>query len=261
MSADVGASAAVDLPAGTVDAGVGGAVAAGDVATVDTSVAAAADIPAGAVDVAAGASVAAVGVRRSMSVLAAAVDVPAGTVDVGLDTSVASTDVGAAVGVDAGAGNVSADVGVGPVNVGLDVGTGGVGLDLGLGTEDDSGSSGGCSAACSVAASVSDHSDRPRASLAYRRTDDSRADPAAARSGQLAPLEHSVADARSRLLQREVHSDIVLVGIDARSLADLRQWPWPRRYHARLLETHCGRTAPPRVRRRRLQRAHQRRGR
>jgi diguanylate cyclase (GGDEF)-like protein/PAS domain S-box-containing protein len=56
-------------------------------------------------------------------------------------------------------------------------------------------------------------------------------------AGQLAPFEHSVADARSRLLQREVPSDIVLVGIDARSLADLRQWPWPRRYHARLLET------------------------
>jgi len=56
-------------------------------------------------------------------------------------------------------------------------------------------------------------------------------------TGQLAPFEHSVADARSRLLQREVQSDIVIVGIDARSLADLRQWPWPRRYHARLLET------------------------
>jgi diguanylate cyclase (GGDEF)-like protein/PAS domain S-box-containing protein len=56
-------------------------------------------------------------------------------------------------------------------------------------------------------------------------------------AGQLAPFEHSVADARSRLLQRQVPSDIVLVGIDARSLADLRQWPWPRRYHARLLET------------------------
>ena len=55
-------------------------------------------------------------------------------------------------------------------------------------------------------------------------------------AGQLAPLEHSVADARSRLLQREVPSDIVLVGIDARSLQDLRQWPWPRRYHARVLE-------------------------
>ncbi|HKR37180.1 MAG TPA: EAL domain-containing protein [Steroidobacteraceae bacterium] len=56
-------------------------------------------------------------------------------------------------------------------------------------------------------------------------------------AGLLAPFEHRAADARSRLLQREVASDIVLVGIDARSLADLRQWPWPRRYHARLLET------------------------
>jgi diguanylate cyclase (GGDEF)-like protein/PAS domain S-box-containing protein len=56
-------------------------------------------------------------------------------------------------------------------------------------------------------------------------------------AGFLAPFEHRAADARSRLLQREVDSDIVLVGIDARSLADLRQWPWPRRYHARLLQT------------------------
>jgi diguanylate cyclase (GGDEF)-like protein/PAS domain S-box-containing protein len=56
-------------------------------------------------------------------------------------------------------------------------------------------------------------------------------------AGFLAPFEHRAADARSRLLQREVASDIVLIGIDARSLADLRQWPWPRRYHARLLET------------------------
>jgi diguanylate cyclase (GGDEF)-like protein/PAS domain S-box-containing protein len=56
-------------------------------------------------------------------------------------------------------------------------------------------------------------------------------------AGYLAPFEHRAADARSRLLQREVSSDIVLVGIDARSLADLRQWPWPRRYHARLLDT------------------------
>ena len=55
--------------------------------------------------------------------------------------------------------------------------------------------------------------------------------------GFLAPFENRAADARSRLLQRQVASDIVLVGIDARSLADLRQWPWPRRYHARLLET------------------------
>jgi diguanylate cyclase (GGDEF)-like protein/PAS domain S-box-containing protein len=56
-------------------------------------------------------------------------------------------------------------------------------------------------------------------------------------AGLLSAFEHRAADARSQLLQREVPSDIVLVGIDARSLADLRQWPWPRRYHARLLET------------------------
>jgi hypothetical protein len=143
VSADVGASAAVDVSAGTVDAGIGAAVTAGDVAAVDTSVAAAVDIPSGAVDVAAGATVAAGDVAAVDVGAAAAVDVPAGTVDVGLDTSVASTDVGAAVGVDTGAGNVSADVGVGPVDVGLDVGTGGVSLDLGLGAEDDSASSGG----------------------------------------------------------------------------------------------------------------------
>ncbi|HKS55551.1 MAG TPA: EAL domain-containing protein [Steroidobacteraceae bacterium] len=56
-------------------------------------------------------------------------------------------------------------------------------------------------------------------------------------AGFLSAFEHRAADARSHLLQREVASDIVLVGIDAHSLADLRQWPWPRRYHARLLET------------------------
>jgi hypothetical protein len=99
LSADVGTSAAINVPAGTVDVGVSGAVAATEAVTVDTSVAAAADVP-------------------------------AGTVNVAVDTSVASADVGAAVGVDAGTGNVGADVGVGTVNVGVDVGTSGVGLDV-----------------------------------------------------------------------------------------------------------------------------------
>ncbi|MGQ0833410.1 MAG: EAL domain-containing protein [Gammaproteobacteria bacterium] len=53
--------------------------------------------------------------------------------------------------------------------------------------------------------------------------------------GYLAFLEHKLADARARLLQREVSSDIVIVGIDARSLAELNEWPWPRRYHAELI--------------------------
>ena len=34
---------------------------------------------------------------------------------------------------------------------------------------------------------------------------------------------------------REVRSDIVIVGIDAASLAALDQWPWPRRHHAKLV--------------------------
>jgi hypothetical protein len=113
---DVGAGAAVDLPAGTVDTGIGAEVAAGNVAAVDTGVVAAVDVPAGAVDVAADATVAV--------------------------ADVAAVDVGAATAVDLAAGTVSADVGVGPVDLGLDVGSGGVGLDLGLGAEDDSSSTG-----------------------------------------------------------------------------------------------------------------------
>ena len=54
-------------------------------------------------------------------------------------------------------------------------------------------------------------------------------------AGQLSPLESFVADARARLLRHEVPSDIVIVGIDAHSLATLSQWPWPRRLHAELL--------------------------
>lgn len=55
-------------------------------------------------------------------------------------------------------------------------------------------------------------------------------------TGYLTPFEQRAADARARILQHEVDTDIVIVGIDARSLADLQQWPWPRRYHARVLE-------------------------
>lgn len=54
--------------------------------------------------------------------------------------------------------------------------------------------------------------------------------------GYLAPIEHRAADFRAQLLRHEVKSDITIVGIDAQSLADLQQWPWPRRYHARVLE-------------------------
>jgi diguanylate cyclase (GGDEF)-like protein/PAS domain S-box-containing protein len=59
---------------------------------------------------------------------------------------------------------------------------------------------------------------------------------AAHASGALRFLEDRASDLRARVLQREIASDLVIVGIDSRSLADLQQWPWPRRYHARVLE-------------------------
>jgi len=130
VSADVGASTAVNASAGTVDVGVSGAVAATNAVTVDTSVGAAANLPAGTVNVDAGASVAAAGLPVDASA-GAAVNVPAGAVDVGVDTSVASTNIDASVGVAAGASNVGADVGVAGVDVGVNVGTSGVGLDVG----------------------------------------------------------------------------------------------------------------------------------
>jgi diguanylate cyclase (GGDEF)-like protein/PAS domain S-box-containing protein len=49
-------------------------------------------------------------------------------------------------------------------------------------------------------------------------------------------LEYELADAGTRLLLHEVDSDVVIIGIDARSLAELHEWPWPRRYHAELID-------------------------
>jgi diguanylate cyclase (GGDEF)-like protein/PAS domain S-box-containing protein len=65
-------------------------------------------------------------------------------------------------------------------------------------------------------------------------------------TGQLEPLENAATDARARLMMREVRSDIVIVGIDAASLAALNEWPWPRSQHAKLLE-QLGRAAPASV--------------
>jgi diguanylate cyclase (GGDEF)-like protein/PAS domain S-box-containing protein len=54
--------------------------------------------------------------------------------------------------------------------------------------------------------------------------------------GQLQWLDNAFADQRARLMRKEVHSNIVIVGIDAASLESLEQWPWPRRHHASLLD-------------------------
>jgi CHASE2 domain-containing sensor protein len=55
-------------------------------------------------------------------------------------------------------------------------------------------------------------------------------------NGGLARVDDAIADTRSSVLREERASDIVIVGIDADSLAALGEWPWPRRHHARLLQ-------------------------
>jgi diguanylate cyclase (GGDEF)-like protein/PAS domain S-box-containing protein len=64
--------------------------------------------------------------------------------------------------------------------------------------------------------------------------------------GYLQTLEYAAADARARILSHQVQSDIVIVGIDSRSLAALDRWPWPRRHHASLID-QLSRSAPQRV--------------
>ena len=49
-------------------------------------------------------------------------------------------------------------------------------------------------------------------------------------------LEFSIADTGMQVLQHPVDSPVVIIGIDAKSLAELREWPWPRRYHADLIK-------------------------
>ncbi|HEY7378888.1 MAG TPA: EAL domain-containing protein [Steroidobacteraceae bacterium] len=55
-------------------------------------------------------------------------------------------------------------------------------------------------------------------------------------AGTLESFERHLGDQRTRFLQHEAPSDVVIIGIDARSLAELRQWPWERRQHAALID-------------------------
>jgi diguanylate cyclase (GGDEF)-like protein/PAS domain S-box-containing protein len=55
--------------------------------------------------------------------------------------------------------------------------------------------------------------------------------------GWLQRLESIEADTCAGLLRHTVPSDIVIVGLDSRSLSELSSWPWPRSYHARALST------------------------
>lgn len=65
-------------------------------------------------------------------------------------------------------------------------------------------------------------------------------------AGLFQTLEHAAADARARLFEHTVASDIVIVGIDGQSLATLDRWPWPRRHHAGLI-ARLGEAGPRRV--------------
>jgi diguanylate cyclase (GGDEF)-like protein/PAS domain S-box-containing protein len=64
-------------------------------------------------------------------------------------------------------------------------------------------------------------------------------------SGVLEPLENAAADARARLLAREVASEIVIVGIDAQSIEELQGWPWSRTVHVDLLRRLFANGAAP----------------
>lgn len=54
--------------------------------------------------------------------------------------------------------------------------------------------------------------------------------------GWLHPFELRLLDLRAALTRHPVNSDMVLIEIDAHSLQRLQRWPWPRRYHAQLLD-------------------------
>jgi len=55
-------------------------------------------------------------------------------------------------------------------------------------------------------------------------------------AGTFEPLESRLSELRSRLLDRAPTGQVAIVEIDAKSLAVLDRWPWPRRYHAELID-------------------------
>jgi diguanylate cyclase (GGDEF)-like protein/PAS domain S-box-containing protein len=54
-------------------------------------------------------------------------------------------------------------------------------------------------------------------------------------SGWHGTFRNALADLRFRWLQREASGNVVVVGIDARSIEAIGVWPWPRKLHAQLL--------------------------
>jgi len=56
-----------------------------------------------------------------------------------------------------------------------------------------------------------------------------------AASGVFRPVEDALTTKRAEFLSRPASGNTAIVEIDARSLAELRSWPWPRRYHAEVV--------------------------
>ena len=54
--------------------------------------------------------------------------------------------------------------------------------------------------------------------------------------GALIPVENALTDWRFRLLDRKATGSLILVEVDAKSLQTLNVWPWPRTYHASLVD-------------------------
>jgi EAL domain-containing protein (putative c-di-GMP-specific phosphodiesterase class I)/CHASE2 domain-containing sensor protein len=52
-------------------------------------------------------------------------------------------------------------------------------------------------------------------------------------AGLFGPIEDALTAERAELLSRPPTGEVAIVEVDARSLAQLRTWPWPRSYHAR----------------------------
>ncbi len=55
-------------------------------------------------------------------------------------------------------------------------------------------------------------------------------------SAALAPVNNALHDISAWLTTRVIPSDLVIVEIDARSLRALPSWPWPRGYHAQVID-------------------------
>jgi EAL domain-containing protein (putative c-di-GMP-specific phosphodiesterase class I)/CHASE2 domain-containing sensor protein len=55
-------------------------------------------------------------------------------------------------------------------------------------------------------------------------------------AGAFEPFENRLTSLRAQLLDRAPTGQVAIVEIDARSLAELKTWPWPRQYHAQAVD-------------------------